>query len=142
MDAQKNTRTGVEIVDLLTMLFLRMIALFFVIFAIQYWLRIIGFYEGELFRFDTMPNYWRIAVAVLAVLYPVTGLGLWGLFSWGIVVWVTTLAIEVIMYAAFAHLFGGAQMLVVFHISGILLYLALRLVRVVLLRRAEKLYSG
>ena len=142
MDTQNNSQTAAELLDKLCTLFLRMIALFFVVFAIQYWLRIVGFYEGELFRFDTMPNHWKAAVAILAVLYPVTALGLWGLFSWGIVLWVAALIVEGVMYLGYPHLFGSADMLVIFHVSGILVYLAFRLARVILAKRAEKLAAG
>ncbi len=119
-------------------LYLRAISLFFIVFAIRYWLQIVGFYDGELNRFDTMPEHWRIAVGVLSVLYPVAALGLWGLFSWGVVLWIAALIMEVGMYAGFSHLFGEAQMLVMFHLSAFAIYLVIRIVMFLLARRAAK----
>jgi len=108
--------------------FPRVIAICLVFFALQYWMRLIGFHDGPEFRFDTMPEHWRIAAASLAVLFPVAALGLWGGFSWGIVVWVLAAAIEIAMHTWFAGLFGRSDYVVGFHLATLTLFAALTLV--------------
>ena len=116
-------------------LLLRAVSLCFVYFAIQYWMKIVGIQTGQFNRFDTMPEHWRIAVSVLAVLYPVAALGLWGLFSWGVVLWAAAIAIEVSMFVGFPHLFGEAPLLVLFHAAAFSLYIVIRLAIFIISRR-------
>nr|WP_244977852.1 DUF6163 family protein [Aureimonas jatrophae] len=91
-----------------------------------YWTRLIGVYDGLLWRFDTMPIWWRIATPVLAVLYPIAGVGLWLIASWGIVIWTLVFAIEAIMHLGFARLFGTAPAQVGLHAFGLVALLMLR----------------
>jgi len=114
-----------SIVELAHVLLLRCLALFFVFFALQYWLRLIGFYEGPDYQFDTMATHWKLVAPVLAVLHPVTALGLWGLFSWGPVIWFVTIAIEVTMYTYFPDLFGDNRGLLIFHTISVALFVIL-----------------
>ena len=106
--------------------FIRLLAVVFVGFAILSWLRIIGFFPGDNWRFDTMSDAWKIAGAVLAVLHPVVAVGLWTLLSWGQVVWVLAIAIEITMYGLFPGFFGTNPMLVNFHLGCIAVFLVLR----------------
>ena len=99
----------------LNVVFVRCLALVFLFFAIQYWLRLIGYYPGNNFQFDTMDVHWKIVGPVMAVICPLVALGLWGLFSWGIVVWIVAVAIEIAMYAGFQPLFGTHPYLLWFH---------------------------
>lgn len=104
-------------------LFLRLVALFFLIYAVQYWIRIIGYYDGPQYRFDTMSTAWKTAVAILAVLCPLTALGLWGVFSWGVVVWIAAALIELLMYAVYPEVFGANSTRVTFHLATLAMYL-------------------
>ena len=106
--------------------FLRVVALVLLFYALQYWIRLTGFHAGAENRFDTMPEHWQVAASVLAVLLPVAALGLWGLFSWGVVVWLVALTIEIIMYAGLPDLYGRSDIRVVFHILCLVVYLAFR----------------
>jgi hypothetical protein len=61
-----------------------------------------------------------------SVLLPVASLGLWGLFSWGVVVWLIVAIFEITMYLGFPQLFGQSFLRVGFHVLSILVYLSLR----------------
>ena len=50
--------------------FLRVIAGYCLLFGILYWIQLIGFYPGPLWRFDLMPVHWQVAAVVLAVFFP------------------------------------------------------------------------
>ncbi|TIX04331.1 MAG: hypothetical protein E5V46_31610, partial [Mesorhizobium sp.] len=41
--------------------FQRVIAGYCLLFGILYWIRLIGFYPGALWRFDLMPVHWQVA---------------------------------------------------------------------------------
>lgn len=81
--------------------FQRIIAIYCLLFGILYWVRLIGVYQGPLWRFDLMPLHWRVAASVLAVFFPFAGAGLWMLASWGPVIWFICAVTEVTMYAGF-----------------------------------------
>lgn len=95
--------------------FLRIVSLFLIVFALQYWMRLTGIFSGPQFRFDTMAEHWRIATLAMAVSLPVAALGLWSGASWGIVLWFPVAAIELVMYWWFDELFGTAPFKVGFH---------------------------
>nr|WP_062011048.1 DUF6163 family protein [Aureimonas sp. AU4] len=103
--------------------------------GILYWTRLVGVFDGDLWRFDTMPVWWKIAAPVLAVLYPVAGVGLWMVASWGVVIWTLVFLIESIMHLGFSHLFGPEALVVGLHAFGLALLLMLRIVSFVEQRR-------
>lgn len=96
--------------------------------GLYYWIRLVGIYDDPLWRFDLMPLWWRVAAPVLAVLYPVAGVGLWMTASWGVVIWVLAATVEVIMHVGFPQLFGGDIRFVVAHLIGFAFLAALRLI--------------
>ena len=102
-------------------IYMRLLALFFVIFTIQTWMKAIGI-SGDV-GFDTMPAYWRLAIAALCILHPVTALGLWGLFAWGIAVWLISIFVQLIMHLVFTSLYGPDQILVVFHATSFVIFI-------------------
>lgn len=104
---------------------LRLSALVLFAVGIGYWIRLVGIYEGPLWRFDLMPFWWKVAAPSLAVLYPVAGVGLWMLTSWGIVIWLLIAIVEAVMHLAFARLFGGLPPWFTFHAVGLALFLGL-----------------
>ena len=85
-----------------------------------------GLLEGNALRFDTMADHWRLASAVLCVLLPVAALGLWGGESWGAVLWIAAAVVAFLMHGAFPNLFGTADMLLAFHVTGLLTMAAFR----------------
>lgn len=108
--------------------FHRIIAAYCLMFGTLYWIRLIGFYDGVLWRFDLMPVHWQIAAAVLAALYPFAGIGLWMVTSWGPVIWVLCAGAEIIMYAGFPQLFGAKYSVVASHLVVAAIYVGFRVV--------------
>ena len=73
--------------ELIFIWFQRVVAGYCLFFGILYWVRLIGFYEAPLWRFDLMPVHWQIATILLSVFFPFAAAGLWMLASWGPVIW-------------------------------------------------------
>ena len=136
MEDQRNSLRRDFGLEGLMVVFLRILALIFIFFGIRYWLLVVGVFDENI-RFDNMSNHWKIASAVLSVLYPVAALGLWGLFSWGVVVWTICAAIEIVMYAIFPELFGQLRALMIFHAASIAAWLLIKLVQFLDKRRAQ-----
>ena len=81
-----------------------------------YWIRLIGFYDGPLWRFDLMPVHWQVAaVDARRVLSRSPRIGLWMLASWGPVIWFICAATEIVMYLGFPDLFGQRLLIVASH---------------------------
>ncbi|KQZ98508.1 hypothetical protein ASD64_16210 [Mesorhizobium sp. Root157] len=108
--------------------FMRIVGAYCLLFGVLYWIRLIGFYPGSLFRFDLMPVHWQVAASALAVLFPIAAAGLWMLASWAPVIWFLCAAAESAMYVGFPQYFGARPLIVFSHAAVALLYLALRLV--------------
>jgi len=108
--------------------FHRLIAIYCLLFGVLYWIRLIGYYPGQLWRFDLMPVHWQIASVVLAALFPFAAIGLWMLASWGPVIWFLCAVLEGIMYLGLPDLFGDRRMIVFSHIAVAGLYIAFRVV--------------
>lgn len=115
----------------------RVVAFYCLLFGLLYWVRLIGLYDGDNWRFDLMPVHWQIAATSLAVLFPFAASGLWMLASWGPVIWFICAAMEAVMYVGFPELFGHRQGLVISHALVALLYLGFRTVLYLQKRRAE-----
>jgi hypothetical protein len=108
--------------------FHRLIAAYCLVFGVLYWIRLVGYYPGQLWRFDLMPVHWQIASVVLAALFPFAAIGLWMLASWGPVIWVLCAVLEGVMYLGLPELFGDRSMIVFSHIAIAGLYIAFRVV--------------
>ena len=106
----------------------RLVAVYCLAAGIFYWVRLLGFQEGALWRFDLMPVHWQVASVTLAVLYPFAAIGLWMLSSWGPVIWLICAAAEAAMYAGWHHLFGVQLIPVTVHAVVAVSYLALIIV--------------
>lgn len=107
--------------------FCRLIAVLCFYSGITYWIRLIGYHDGPLYRFDLMPVHWQVAATSLAVLFPVAASGLWMVVSWGPVIWVAAAAAEAVMYLWFPELFGARPVTLVAHGAVAVLYLVFRL---------------
>ena len=103
-------------------IFHRIIAIFCLIAGLRYWSLLIGVAEQGAWRFDLLPVHWKIAAASLAVLWPVAGIGLWMIVSWGPVVWLVAALFEIVMHGFFPELYGSDWLLVGTHLSVALLY--------------------
>ncbi len=95
--------------------FHRFVAACCLVFGLLYWTRLVGYYPGDLWRFDLMPVHWQVAAVSLATLYPLAASGLWMVASWGPVIWVICAATETIMYLGFPELFGHRPTVLALH---------------------------
>ncbi len=117
--------------------FHRIVAAYCLLFGLLYWIRLIGIYPGDAWRFDLMPVHWQVAATALAVLFPLAASGLWMLASWGPVIWTMCAAIEGVMYVGFPDLFGQREAVVLSHVLVAALYVCFRVVIYVQKRRAD-----
>ena len=108
--------------------FQRVIACYCLMFGILYWIRLIGLYDGTLWRFDLMPVHWQVAGVILAVFLPFAASGLWMLASWGPVIWFICAVTESVMYLGFPDLFGHRPITPLTHLLVAMLYVAFRVV--------------
>jgi len=116
----------------------RAVAALCLMFGLLYWVRLVGYYKGDLWRFDLMPPYWQAAAVSLAVLYPLAASGLWMLASWGPVIWLICAAAETVMFAGFPELYGHRMAVVAAHAVIGLLFLGLRAALYVERRRRRR----
>jgi len=107
--------------------FHRVIAAYCLVFGVAYWIRLVGYYPGQLWRFDMMPGHWQIASVTLAALFPFAAIGLWTFASWGPVIWFICAAMEATMYWGFPELFGDRRMIVLAHVVVMVLYAGFRM---------------
>jgi hypothetical protein len=107
--------------------FLRLVAVYCLYFGVLYWIRLVGFYPGALWRFDLMPLHWQVAASVLAVFFPFAAAGLWMLASWGPVIWFICAAAETVMYAGFPDRFGERWPILVAHGAVATIYILFRI---------------
>ncbi len=115
-------------IELAFVWYLRALAICFIGFTLQYWLRVSGYYPGENWRFDTMTIEWKIVCAMLSVLLPVSAVGLWSTLFWGQVVWTIAIVTELLMFGWFSSIYGVNPWLTTFHLASIIIYLTFRLV--------------
>ncbi|WP_136658794.1 DUF6163 family protein [Nitratireductor sp. XY-223] len=108
-------------------IFHRIIAIFCLIAGLRYWSLLIGIAEGGAWRFDLLPVHWKIAAASLAVLWPVAGIGLWMIVSWGPVVWLVAATTEIIMHGAFPELYGSNWLIIASQATIAVLYAVFRI---------------
>jgi len=101
---------GIQLMDI----YLKLVALVLLAFAIRYWARLIGL-EDPVIGFDTIATQWQIALGSLVVLLPVAALGLWCNTRWGVVIWILVIAVECSMYGFFRAYFGKFDQLIIFH---------------------------
>lgn len=127
MSEQAHSRlTRVSSVEFAYEWFCRGIAVCCLFFGLAYWVRLIGLYDGALWRFDLMPLHWQVAGVVLSVLFPIAATGLWMAVSWGPVIWVIAAATEIAMYAGFPELYGFRPALVALHLATVAAFVAFR----------------
>ena len=108
--------------------FHRVVAAYCLLFGVLYWVRLIGVYDGPLWRFDLMPLHWQLAAVTLAAFFPFAAIGLWMMASWGPVMWFICAATETVMYLGFPELFGQRWPIIASHCCVMALYAAFRLV--------------
>ncbi len=125
MATQNNNLTTYKLLSKIRAVFFRLLAVLIMIYAIQYWLLIVGFHGEGGMRFDTMETHWRIASSTLSVLLPIVALGLWGIYAWGPALWLMAIIIEVVMYGIYPELFGERQVLISFHLLCLAIFIVI-----------------
>lgn len=108
--------------------FQRLVAGYCLLFGVIYWVRLIGYYDQTLWRFDLMPVPWQIASVALSALFPFAAIGLWMLASWGPVIWFLCAVMECVMYLWFHDIFGRNLVVPATHIFAAVLYAVFRVV--------------
>lgn len=70
-----------------------------------YWLRLVGIFPGNFWRFDLMSQQWQLLCCSLAVLYPVSAIGLWMHSRWGVILWLVASITESISLTLYHQIF-------------------------------------
>lgn len=102
--------------------FLRILSVVFLAFTLYTWSLAVGYSDSSVTRFDTMTAQMRTYVAVLAVLHPVTCVGLWTTLSWGRVVWFISVAFQLGFLFTNPSIFGDPRWVVAFHLGCVAIY--------------------
>ena len=103
----------------------RALAIYAIGAGLFYAARMLGL-DGEItHRFDVIDNHWRVAGVVLTLLFPAAGLGLWMLSSWGGVLWCAGAMLEIVMYTAFADLYGHKPLVALVNVVISIAYVTL-----------------
>ena len=127
-----------SLTETLFVLFLRLVAICSLWFALQYWAMLTGFSFNGQGRFDLLPPAWKAASTALAVLFPVAAVGLWLLVSWGPVIWLIAAATEIAMHEVYPSIFGINRLLVITHFAIAVLFVLFRIVLFVQRRRQAR----
>lgn len=135
-DSAKGPRPSLT--ETLFTLFLRLVAVGSLWFALQYWAMLTGFSFNGQGRFDLLPPAWKAAYTALAVLFPVAGVGLWLLVSWGPVIWLVAAATEIAMHEAYPSVFGIDRLLVFMHVAIAVLFVLFRIALFIQRRRQTR----
>ncbi|MEL6966817.1 MAG: DUF6163 family protein [Pseudomonadota bacterium] len=120
--------------------YLRVVSLVFLGLTVLVWASAVG-YEGfqnvpyALPPFTGQSAPQQVFIIVMAVLYPVTAVGLWSTLSWGRVVWISAILLQVVMGMLYLNPPMRADGLVFFHLTAVALYFTLALVRRVIANR-------
>ncbi len=135
-DSAKGPRPSLT--ETLFALFLRLVAVAALWFALQYWAMLTGLSLDGKGRFDLLPPAWKAASTALAVLFPVAAVGLWLLVSWGPVIWLIAAATEIAMHEVYPSIFGINRLLVIMHLAVVALLVLFRIVLFVQRRRQAR----
>ena len=95
------------IAELMMTIFLRVIALMCLLYAVHLWGEVTGYSDNGRLRFDLLSSDMMAVKASLSVLYPVAAVGLWLKGPWGPVIWSAASGLEIVMYQAFPETFGA-----------------------------------
>ena len=103
--------------------FLRLLALAYIVFAVFVWGQVIGadlpFVEPLL----TLPGPQQATSVILAVMLPVTAMGLWSLQPWGQVVWGLTVTVHIVALLRGWEISAAVGWLLAFHLATLIVFL-------------------
>lgn len=126
-DAHEPAALRASALDLAWQWFHRLVAVYCLALGLSYWMRLVGYYDGTMWRFDLMAPHWQVAAVTLAVLFPFAASGLWMLASWGPVIWFACAAIETAMHGGLPDVFGEEPLLLASHAAVAIVYTGFRL---------------
>lgn len=106
--------------------FIRLVALVALVNGVYYWVRLMGFFPGLLWRFDLMPWMWQTAAVALALLMPVAATGLWMRAAWGPLLWIIAAVGEIAIYSVFSRYFEYRPFIVALNVFFIAVYVVFR----------------
>jgi Family of unknown function (DUF6163) len=106
-DETQIARRPLFLPSLLMTIFMRLVALGCLWFALNIWAELVGLSANGNLRFDLLSSDMKAATATLAVLYPVAAIGLWLKGSWGPVIWTLAAAVEIFMHQGFPEVYGA-----------------------------------
>lgn len=120
--AQKSSDAS-EGIHLLYNVFLSLVALACVAGTVKYWAMLMGITDGGALRFDIAPLHWRLAATILALLLPLTALGVWFQTAFGLWGWVLITFIQYLMHAVLPNWFGPDPLNLIFTGAVVVLFL-------------------
>ena len=82
------------------LLYLRGLAGFLLLKTIYSWTLICGVWDGDTSRFEGLSMAAQAAVIWAAIMNPVAAIGLWLGASWGVVLWLVTAMVQIIINAS------------------------------------------
>ncbi|MHA7970612.1 DUF6163 family protein [Rhizobium terricola] len=115
-----------SLTETLFVIFLRMVAVACLWFALQYWGMLVGYSASGSGRFDLIALPWKVVGTSLAVLFPIAALGLWLCVSWGPVIWALGAGTQVLMYGLWSPTFGHNSLAVTMHAVVAAVYIVFR----------------
>lgn len=81
-------------------LYLRCLAGFLMVKTIYSWTLICGVWDGDMSRFEMISLAAKSAVIWAAIMNPVAAVGLWLGASWGVVLWLVTAMVQILINAS------------------------------------------
>lgn len=115
-----------ENLDRLYQVFLVLVTLTCILGAVNYWAQLMGISHGGALRFDIAPLHWKIVQVILALLLPLTALGIWFRNSFGLWGWLLVTALQFMMHGILIDRYGENQMYLTVSASIVVLFLIFR----------------
>ncbi|WP_162651686.1 DUF6163 family protein [Lentilitoribacter sp. Alg239-R112] len=115
-----------ENLDRLYQVFLVVVTLICILGAVNYWAQLMGISYGGALRFDIAPLHWKIVQVILALLLPLTALGIWFRNSFGLWGWVLVTAIQFIVHGLLKDSYGENEMHLAVSAGIVVLFLIFR----------------
>lgn len=82
------------------LLYLRVLAAFMLVKTVYSWTLICGVWDGETSRFEMLSLAAQSAVIWAAIMNPVAAVGLWLGAAWGVVLWLVTTIVQIMINAS------------------------------------------
>lgn len=100
------------------LIYLRALAGFLMVKTVYSWTLICGVWDGDTSRFEMLSLAAQAAVIWAAIMNPVAAVGLWLGASWGVVLWLVTAMVQILINASAPE--GVGRLLIVAAIETVL----------------------